>query len=86
MVKSGLPVRNICYCSCKEYCRFCNGSGMTECLSCKYDSIHDNKGKKLSKPFDITIRSKRSKKCEKCSKGWIECPFCGGSGQSHQFF
>ena len=92
MFKPRLARRNICYCSYQNYCRFCHGSGMIECLSCKYDSIQDfvdDKGRKLVESFDITVRAKRWKrwkKCKKCSKGWVECPFCGGNGKSHQIF
>lgn len=77
--------RNICYGRYGDYCRFCNGSGMTECLKCKYNPIHE-KGKKMTQPFNIATQYKRWEKCEKCSKGWVECIFCGGNGRSHQIF
>ena len=89
MFKPRLARRNICYCSYQDYCRFSHGSGMIECPICKYDSIQDfvdYKGRKLVESFDITVRAKRWKKCKKCSKGWVECPFCGGNGKSHQIF
>lgn len=82
LVRHVRMTNTLCYFHYNDLCRFCYGSGHVECMDCKYESkdFIENEDKKLSEQFEFNIPRKN------CRKGWVECPFCGGNGQSHQIF